>query len=218
MTKRLSGWLRKVHIDREEAVGRVRRALYGDDCIPELTLHQQDLADLPWDEASRTIGIESWEKLRARRDQIQRQIERTEDVVADWPIGSFIVGSVDRQSFEEAFEDYFPSLARSVSTTPPVVEAAQRPTYAEPESYSGANMPDQFKAWAQQQHNQGIIITAKAAEDAMRGPKDANGRRVGGLLIAGPGLSRATVRAWVDTLDPTWVASRGVPPKRAPSS
>ena len=52
----------------------------------------------------------------------------------------------------------------------------------------------------------------------MRGPKDENGDRTDGLLPAGKGLSRHTIRAWVATRPSSSRAHRGVPPSRTKST
>jgi hypothetical protein len=93
--------------------------------------------------------------------------------------------------------------------------ASQFPSYPDPVVYSAENVPEQFNAWARSQRDVGTIITEDLAQDAMRGRKNVKGERAGGLLTAGRGLSRDTIRAWINTLQSDWVADRGVPPSRS---
>jgi hypothetical protein len=88
------------------------------------------------------------------------------------------------------------------------------PTYPRPVTYAQDRVPEQFTLWAKEQHDKGIIVTFELAEDAMRGPKDSAGTRAGGLLRHGVGLSRTTIRKWVEDLPEGWQAKQGVPPSR----
>ncbi|WIM10061.1 hypothetical protein [Enhydrobacter sp.] len=94
----------------------------------------------------------------------------------------------------------------------------QTPTYIPPVTYSRDDVPDQFKQWANGRHLAGQLITEGMAQDAMRGPKDQQGARLGGLLKAGNGLSRDTIRAWMGTLPNGWCATRGTSPSRNSAS
>src|SRR5450631_2690221 len=109
-------------------------------------------------------------------------------------------------------------IAAPTSATPEIKlkwsRAAERPVYEEPVTYFADKMPGQFKEWAQKQHNGDVIITVVIAEDAMRGPRDKDGNRTGGLLASGKGLSRDTIRAWVAALPDEWRAHQGEPPSR----
>jgi hypothetical protein len=80
---------------------------------------------------------------------------------------------------------------------------ATQPTYVSRARYSPDEVPDQFKEWAQAQYNTGATITEARAVKAMRES-----------LVPGLGLSRETVRKWVKSLPPDWVAKRGTPPPR----
>ena len=105
------------------------------------------------------------------------------------------------------------------AASPPSIPAtatrsATPPTYAPDVKYSPAKVPEEFKEWARAQHEAGVIITTRLAEDAMRGPQDRDGNRPGGLLQHGTGLSRDTIRAWVKNLLPSWYAPQGIPPSR----
>jgi hypothetical protein len=90
----------------------------------------------------------------------------------------------------------------------------QPPTYAPVVTYSPDRVPQEFTAWAYEEHTAGNLITERLAMDAMCGKKNAAGTRTGGRLIHGKGLSRDTVRAWIKTVPPHWVAKRGEPPSR----
>ncbi len=107
----------------------------------------------------------------------------------------------------------WPEDAQRMPTRRSVV--VQGPVYEQPVVYNPKRIPEEFKEWARAQQAKGSIITDDEAEDSMRGPKDGDGNRSGGLLLAGKGLSRDTVRKWVDTLPVSLRAKRGTPPSRA---
>ena len=88
------------------------------------------------------------------------------------------------------------------------------PTYAASVRYSPDNVPEQFIAWARAQHEAGVTITEALAQNAMRGPKDRDGKRSGGSLAAGVGLGRDTIRGWIKSLPNGWAAEQGIPPSR----
>ena len=103
----------------------------------------------------------------------------------------------------------WPSVDRSATASP------LAPTYARTVTYSAKVVPEQFTRWAEEQWHANVIITDRMAEDAMRGPKNENGDRIGGgRLPAGTGLSRETIRAWVAKLPEERRARQGVPPSR----
>ena len=87
------------------------------------------------------------------------------------------------------------------------------PTYPSPVMYSSERVPEEFSSWADAQHKAGVIITVPMAEDTMRGVE-----RRGGLLMAGRGLSRETIRAWIKSLPNGWYALRGETPSRRRTS
>ena len=96
------------------------------------------------------------------------------------------------------------SPASTPATAPP-----QKPTYQREIEYSPKRVPKQFQQWAKKKHEAKQIITEDMALDAMIGPKDATGKRSGGMLAPGKHLVRTTVRGWLATLDKGWVATRG---------
>lgn len=71
---------------------------------------------------------------------------------------------------------------------------------AEASPVSRQQPPDDFVTWAEGEHAAGRIITAGAATRAMASRSPLPGRN--------------ELRRWLDSLDPSWVASRGVPPPR----
>jgi hypothetical protein len=101
------------------------------------------------------------------------------------------------------------SPASTPATAPP-----RKPTYQREIKYSPKQVPLEFQRWAKKQHKAGRIITEEMALTAMIGPKDATGKRSGGMLAPGKHLVRPTVRGWLATLDKGWVATRGTRPAR----
>jgi hypothetical protein len=125
---------------------------------------------------------------------------------------------VDKVEFKRAlaqFRRHIARLARAASINPATAKGGRSPTYPEPVTYSARKVPQEFTDWAEKQHAAGNTITADLAEKEMRGPKDANGNRSGGLLQPGQGLSRETIRGWVNKLPEDWHAHRGTPSSKS---
>lgn len=183
-------------------------------------LHQWlERSRIPWDDlgfvarrrATLEWDIEQYpvnERAQERAFNIGYELERVKAMPAPIPSEELakrtVLAELRREfAFLEAQEEAVTSECK-----------AELPTYRPAASYSASAVPNQFTRWAEERNRGGVIITAPMAEDAMRGPKNENGDRAGGLLAEGTGLSRETIRAWVATLPNEWRARRGEPPSR----
>ena len=82
-------------MDRDEAIERLRRAIYGDRYLPDLDPADQDIADMDMFQATRDpeVGIEFWGKVPGRRSRIDRQIDRANEELSAWRIETmYLVG------------------------------------------------------------------------------------------------------------------------------
>jgi hypothetical protein len=160
---------------------------------------------------SNPIGRESLDAAKER----QRFIGHLHRKGQDWLQAR---GIKTEAQFEEAFKCEFQLLSAGGADDGVIGSRSgqpQTPTYPISQTYSASAVPKQFTQWAEAQNRAGVIITAPLAEDAMRGPKNENGVRTGGLLPEGTGLARDTIRKWVKELDSSWRAEHGVPPSRS---